>query len=66
MEREIGEIFEINGVKYKCLEDDSEDCNRKCCFHIDGCDFGTSDLIGVCGSTRKDKKSVYFLRIDSV
>ena len=30
MERKIGEIFEVNGVKYQCVK--SPDC-KGCCFH---------------------------------
>lgn len=62
MERKIGEIFEIDGKKYKCIS------NGPGCS---GCIFGSVlkctknyEVFGWCGcTTRSDKKPVVFIEV---
>lgn len=64
MEREIGDIFECNGVKLKVVEAvDSSYCIG-CYFDkekVTCCHPNVRDTIGLCGKTRrKDGKSIMF------
>ena len=59
MEREIGEIFKINGIYVQCIESKSicQDClfiDTNCWDYVD---------LGRCDSTRTDKKNVIFKRL---
>ena len=62
MERKIGEVFEFEGKKYKCL-------NTLGCS---GCIFGSVlkcgknyEVFGWCGfTTRSDKKPVVFIEVE--
>lgn len=61
MERQIGEIFYLNGVKLKVVEGNS--CNgcylRECCFHL------KAFILGYCGGAiRSDGKYVYFKKVE--
>lgn len=55
MERKIGEIFEIDGKKYKCIS------NGPGCS---GCCTKNYEVFGWCGcTTRSDKKPVVFIEV---
>ena len=66
MERKIGEVFEYEGNKIKCVEDlDLQMC--KIClikdFKLKSC-YCISDVIGVCSPIlREDSKSVIFVEV---
>lgn len=59
---QIGEEFEIKGVRYRVIED-----TRASNGHCDGCALKTDRrccyYTGLCGSDRKDGKSILFERV---
>ena len=60
MERELGEIFEVNGVKLKCVDYDH---NCKDCY-FNG--MGMQCVRQQCTSSdRKDSKNVKFIQIEN-
>ena len=61
-ERNIGEIFEVNGEWYQCISDTTDDnCNN--CFFQKSC----SNITGDCSSiARSDGKSVCFKKLEKV
>ena len=61
-ERNIGEIFEVNGEWYQCIPDTTDDnCNN--CFFQKSC----SNITGDCSSiARSDGKSVCFKKLEKV
>lgn len=69
MERKIGELFEYEGKKIKCVEDlDLQMC--KIClikdFNLKSC-YCISDVIGVCSPIlRGDSKNVIFVEVKEV
>ena len=69
MEREIGEIFELDGEWYQCIESDS--CGE-CSLFTTECGSGTkSDLadkiVGQCSKIRRtDNKHVIFKKLEKV
>ena len=59
MEREIGELFEVDGVKLKCVVK-HDDCCLNCYF----CDKGLQCMQQNCSSSnRKDSINVMFIQI---
>lgn len=61
MERNIGEIFEVDGVKLQIVEDfDNEMSCNGCYFFDDDEQYG---LLKCFASQRKDRKSVKFIKI---
>ena len=61
MERKVGEVFEVNGKWYQCLESSSCRC--------DYCDFdelGDCDIIACASGERKDGKEVHFKKLEKV
>lgn len=69
MERKIGEIFELDGDWYQCIESDS--CGE-CSLFTTECGSGTkSDLadkvVGQCSKVRRtDNKHVIFKKLEKV
>ena len=62
MERKIGEIFEHNGEWYQCVDWDVNPCS-KCDFDGEGI---CSDELPCTSSQRKDKKYVFFKKLEKV
>ena len=62
MERKIGEIFEYNGEWYQCVDWDVNPCS-KCDFDGKGI---CSDEFPCTSSQRKDKKYVFFKKLEKV
>ena len=66
MERKIGEVFEFEGKKIKCVEDVGLQMCEICLikdFKLKSC-YCISDVIGVCSPIlREDSKSVIFIEI---
>ena len=58
MERKIGEIFEVNGVKYKCIKPAFFYCEDCCFYNKQLCTEHTC-----CGAYREDGKDVMFKEI---
>ena len=66
MERQIGEIFDLLGVKLEVIEGEENSCEG--CYLFDetlcGCDI-IANFIGSCAySEREDKKDVIFKKIE--
>jgi hypothetical protein len=67
MERKLGEVFEFEGKKIKCVEDvDLQMC--KICFikdfELKSC-YCISDVIGVCSPIlREDSKNIVFKEVE--
>ena len=62
MERKIGEVFEFEGRKYKCIESfklDKVSCHI-CAFFVIDCKYCLSECYH---GYRKDGKEVYFVEV---
>ena len=65
MERKIGEIFELDGEWYQCVEDSLDNCVN-CCFYNGG-HKKCSDKMGECFKGRRsDNKDVCFKKLEKV
>lgn len=67
-QRLIGETFFVDGVRYRCEELPSSDCDG-CALHgihhCNKCDKGLETLFGYCmKSDRQDNKSVRFAKVE--
>lgn len=59
MERIIGEVFEVDGVKVQCVEDKHNKCFYECFFADADClDIPCMDI------ERKDGKNVFFKELE--
>ena len=59
VEHKIGEIFEVNGVKLKCVVKHND-----CCLDCYFCDKGLQCMQQKCSSSnRKDSINVMFIQI---
>ena len=62
MEREIGEIFEVDGVKLQVVEDFDNEMSCVGCYFLDN---DEQCILQKCfDSQRKDRKLVKFIRIE--
>lgn len=62
MEREVGEIFEFDGVKLQVVKDRDDDCgmNNVCCYFLNN---NRCVLQKCLAYQRKDSIQVKFIRI---
>ena len=68
MERKIGEIFEVDGDWYQCVE---SACNKECYFYNKSLHKTIADIngngFGACNACfRNDNKSVIFKKLEKV